>query len=228
MISGQEYVQGIFITEIKNRFLCLVHINGEDVVCYIPSSCRLSNFIDLTNRTVLLKPVLTPNARTKFSVYALKYGRNYILLNLSQANRVIEEQIYRRYFSFLGKRKTVFREVKIQEYKSDLYIKDTNTLIEIKSLLCFEKCGIFPTVYSERAISQLKKILVLLNEGYKVCYMLISLNPQVKEVVINHNIDDYYNLFCQCVDRGMEFRGFSVHLREGIPEIYAKIPLLLK
>ena len=38
---------GIFETEIKNRFLCSVCVNGETVTCYIPSSCRLSNFIDM-------------------------------------------------------------------------------------------------------------------------------------------------------------------------------------
>lgn len=43
-----DYVYGTFQAEIKNRFLCSVNIGGKDAVCYIPSSCRLSNFIDMT------------------------------------------------------------------------------------------------------------------------------------------------------------------------------------
>ena len=67
----QSFKHGIFKEELKNRFLCLVEIDGEDTLCYIPSSCRLSNFIDLTGREVLVLPVLSPDARTKYSVYAL-------------------------------------------------------------------------------------------------------------------------------------------------------------
>ena len=177
-------IQGIFRKEIKNRFLCLVNIDGVDVVCYIPSSCRLSNFLDLSNRIVLLKPVITKNARTKYSIYAVKYGKNYILLNLSQSNRVIEEQIGRRYFAFLDKRKSVSREVTVSGYKSDLFIRDTNTIVEIKSILAFEKEALFPTVYSERALKQLSNIMRLLDEGYKVCYIFVSLNPRVKVLAI--------------------------------------------
>ncbi len=102
VITSDDYVQGVFKSEIKNRFLCQVNVAGDDVVCYIPSSCRLSNFLDLTNRNVLLKPVKDKNAKTKYSVYAVEFEKNYILLNLSQSNRIIENQINRRYFSFLG------------------------------------------------------------------------------------------------------------------------------
>ena len=49
----QSFKHGIFKKELKNRFLCLVEIDGEDTLCYIPSSCRLSNFIDLTGKEVL-------------------------------------------------------------------------------------------------------------------------------------------------------------------------------
>mgnify|MGYP000805719294 FL=1 len=117
----------------------------------------------MTGRTVLLKHIETPNSRTPYAVYAVKYRRNFILLNLAQANRVIEAQIRRRYFSFLGVRKKVSREYKIGSYKTDLFIHDTNTLIEIKSTLAFSKESVFPTVYSERAVNQLKEISRLLD-----------------------------------------------------------------
>ncbi len=220
-------IQGIFKKEIKNRFLCLVNVDGVDVVCYIPSSCRLSNFLDLSNRIVLLKPVITKNARTKYSVYAVKYGRNYILLNLSQSNRVIEEQIGRRYFSFLGKRKSVSRETTVSGYKSDLFIRDTNTIVEIKSILAFERETLFPTVYSERSLKQLVNILRLLDEGYKVCYIFVSLNPRVKVLEINRDISDFFDLFCKCAKKGMQYCGYSVRLENSEPTLYAQVSIKL-
>ena len=53
----------------------------------------------------------------------------------------------------------------------------------------------FPTVYSERAVEQLKKLSQLLDNGNKVCYLFVSLNPQVKELCLNKDIYDYYG--CQ-------------------------------
>lgn len=222
-----NYVCGIFKSEIKNRFLCTVCIDGNDIICYVPSSCRLSNFIDLTERTVLLKPIKTPNARTPYAVYAVRYGRSFILLNLAQANKIIESQLHRRCFSFLGKRKQVTHEYKLGSYKTDLFIHDTNTLIEVKSILAFDARASFPTVYSERAVNQLKKISKLLDEGYSACYMLVSLNPRVKEIAINKQIDDFYKLFAECVEKGMSYCGVSVRLVEQVPELYSKIPILL-
>lgn len=222
-----DYIYGIFRTEIKNRFLCSVNIDGKDETCYIPSSCRLSNFIDMTGRTVLLKPIETPNARTSYAVYAVKYRTSFILLNLAQANRVIERQIRRRYFSFLGVRKKVSHEYKIGNYKTDLFIHDTNTLIEIKSTLSFSKKSVFPAVYSERAIKQLNEISRLLDEGYHACYVLVSLNPCVKEIIINSEVEDYYKTFMECVEKGMNYCAFSIRLREQVPELYAKIKVTI-
>lgn len=222
-MKSKDYIYGIFRTEIKNRFLCSVSIDGKDVICYIPSSCRLGNFIDMEGRAVLLKPIETPNSRTQYAVYAVKYRRNYILLNLAQANRIIEAQIKRRYFSFLGTRKKVSREFKIGNYKTDIFIHDTNTLIEIKSTVSFSRESIFPTVYSERAVKQLKEISHLLDEGYHACYILVSLNQSVKEIAINKQVEDYYRAFMECVKKGMTYCAFSVRLHEQIPEIYARI-----
>ena len=225
--KSMNYIYGTFQMEIKNRFLCSVNIDGKDETCYIPSSCRLSNFIDMTGRTVLLKPIETPNARTSFAVYAVKYRKSFILLNLAQANRVIEAQLKRRYFSFLGARKKVSREYKVGGYKTDLYVHDTKTLIEIKSTLSFSKESVFPTVYSERAIKQLKEISRLLDEGYLACYVLVSLNPCVKEITINSEVEDYYKIFRECVEKGMTYCAVSVRLREQVPELYAKIKVTI-
>jgi hypothetical protein len=54
------------------------------ILGYIPSSCRLSNFIDMTGRTVLLRPIETPNTRTAYAVYAVKYRKGFIKLGADQ------------------------------------------------------------------------------------------------------------------------------------------------
>ena len=227
MTDNPKIIFGTFKQEIKNRFLCSVEIGGETVTCYVPSSCRLSNFLDMTDRSVMLTPVTNPNARTRFALYAVKYGRYYVPINLANSNRMVEQEIMRRYFSFLGKRKNVTREKKIQDYKCDLFVNDTNTVIEIKSLLAFEKKAVFPTVYSERAVKQLEQLSLLLDQGYSVCFMMISLSRTVKEISINPEIKDFYDLFLECVRKGMKYKGFSLRLNDRGLEIYYSVEMII-
>lgn len=221
-----EIVYGTFKEEIKNRFLCTVSIDGTDTVCYIPSSCRLSNFIDLANRTVMLRPIKKKDARTKYAVYAVKYRRSYVPLNLSVSNRVLETEIRRRYFSFLGKRKAVFRERMIDGYKSDLYIADTDTVIEVKSILSFNKNAIFPTVFSERANRQLEELLGLLANGYRVCYMLVSMCASVESIRINNEQEEYYRLFVDCMRHGMTVSAISLSMKNDLPYVKSRIDVI--
>lgn len=225
-MSESEIVYGVFKEEIKNRFLCTVDIDGTDTVCYIPSSCRLSNLISLSNRTVMLQPIKKKYARTEYSVYAAKHRRSYVPLNLSISNRVVETEISKRYFSFLGKRKDVSREKIVDGYKSDLYIADTDTVIEIKSILSFDKNAIFPTVFSERANRQLEELSELLAKGHRVCYMFVSMCSDVESIRINEEQEDYYRLFNDCIKCGMVVSAISLSMKSNIPYVKARINII--
>lgn len=76
----QNFVIGTFIKELKNRFLCEVNINDENVVCYVPSSCHLSNFLQLEGKQVLLIPTLSQNSRTQYSVFAIRHKKAILSL----------------------------------------------------------------------------------------------------------------------------------------------------
>lgn len=224
-VPDSEIIYGEFLEEIKNRFLCTVKINGTATVCYIPSSCRLSNFIDLTNREVMLQPIRKRNARTKYSVYAVKYRQTYVPLNLSNANRIIEKNLNRRIFSFLGVRNTVCREKSIDGYKCDLYIADTDTIVEIKSILCFNKTAFFPAIFSGRANQQLKNIKSLLEKGHKVCYIFVSLYSGNRCIFINEQQTEYAFLFGECMQKGMTAYAFSIGMNESTPFIKSRVKI---
>ena len=220
-----ELIQGTFISEGKRRFLCTVRVQEQDILCYVPSSCHLSPFIDLEGRTVLLTRVESPRARTSYSLFAVKYKQSFILLNLAYANTIIEKELGRRIFSFLGRRKTVNREQVVGGYKTDLYIHDTDTLIEIKTVLSTNTEVNFPSMVSKRANRQLRDLLPLLNDGHKVVYFVVSLNPYVKEIRIDPQYDEFYTSFIECLNKGMKCYAFSVQLKDGVPMIYRRLPL---
>ena len=96
--SNSIYTSGVFIRELKNRFLCEVKIDGKVEECYVPSSCHLSNFLQLEGKRVLLVPIQTPSSRTKYALFAVPFKKNYIVLNTSMANRAIESGLRGRRF----------------------------------------------------------------------------------------------------------------------------------
>lgn len=222
-----ELTQGVFIEEIKNRFLCLIDVNGVDTLCYIPSSCRLSNFIDLKGKKVLLVPTTSKNARTKYSVFAVEANGRPIPLNMSLGNLIVYDSIKNKRFSFLGKRSVIHKEYTIGAYKCDAFIEDTSTIIEIKSFLSFSAEAVFPTVFSQRAVDQLKEIEQLLERGYSACYILVSLNSVVKRVFINQEFDEYYSQLRHCLEKGMLIKGLSLRLADGTASINRQINVVI-
>lgn len=219
------FIDGVFIKEQKNRFICEVEISGKAVECYVPSSCRLANFLELEGKTVLLRQNSSTKNRTQYALFAVPYRQSYLLLNSSLANRVIETSIFRRRFSFLGKRTKVLKEHRVEGYKADLFIIDSRTIIEIKSIISTRKTAAFPTVYSERAIEQLKELKLLLQKGYQACYIIVSLNPYVKEIVLDTN-SSLFQLFSECRALGMQAKGFTCRLKESGISIEHEIPLI--
>ena len=220
-------LEGRFVQEKKNRFLCEVVVDGSLQECYIPASCHLSHFINLQNKIVYLKENASSNARTRFSVYGVRIGHRCIPLQLAISNKIIFDNIESSLFSFLGSRKNVTQEKMVDGYKCDLFIDDTKTIIEIKSIIEMSDIAVFPSVYSERANKQLSALLGLLEKGYKVCYFFISLNPQVHAIRINDNIPEFYKPFSDCINKNMTVRGYSIKMNtSGKTSLYKEIGIV--
>lgn len=214
-ITLEKCITGQFVRELKNRFLCEVVIDGKVEVCYIPSSCHLGNFLQLEGKEVLLMPTVAKKSRTAFAVVAVKFKRSYIVLNTSYANRLVEYAIQGRKLSYLGKRKNWSREKNVDKYKCDLYIEDTKTIVEIKSVISANDIGVFPTVYSERSLNQLNKIKELLQSGYRVDYIIVSLNPYVKGIQLLKDTQ-FYAEFKECIDLGMSVHAFNCKVQNEL------------
>ena len=183
-------------------------VYGQVEECYIPASFKISRQINLKNKEILLQRNVNPKARTRFSLYAVKFKRNYILLDLKLANSIIYQQLHRRYFSFLGIRSNVRREKNFYNYKCDLFLEDTKTVIEIKTFITEENSGYFPSIYSKRAIMQLNAILCLLKKGYRACYIVLSMNPYLNSLCLREDDTEYCYIFRKCLSEGMVFKCY--------------------
>lgn len=226
---NNDFVVGRFIREEKNRFLCTVEVDGKEEECYIPSSCRLENFLKLAGKEVFLKENKSKNTRTHLMVYAIRFKRNYLILRPSEANELIMAAVHSRRFAFLKKRSQIEKERVINGYKADLYIPDTKTVIEIKSIITVNKQAVFPTVFSERALDQLNKLEEIIKDGYMVVYLFVVLNPYVGSISLSkeEHLREYKRKFYDCVKKGMKYRGYSVRIQNSEPIIDKEIKVIL-
>ena len=224
-MRDQQLIYGVFVAEEKNRFVCRVVVDSEEIECYVPSSCRLEKLIDLEGCQVALRPNKSQKARTHYTLYAVKKGKNLLLIDQTEPNRIVERDLNSRRFSFLGSRTYILHERTVNGYKSDLFLPETNTIIEIKSLLSFESRATFPNVLPQRGMRQLEQIRSLLENGFRVCYLLVSLNPRVKEIYVDNKYAAFYSEFQKCIDSGMLCKGLSIRLVNEVPQIYAMVPV---
>lgn len=222
----KHLIHGVFIAENKNRFICRVAVDSEEIECYMPSSCRLEKLIDIRGCEVILRPNKSKSARTRYALYAVRKGRQFILINQNEPNRIVEACLHNRRFSFLGKRACIQREKTIDGYKCDLFLPETNTVIEIKSILSFGGKAEFPNVLPQRGTRQLKQLHSLMEKGVKVCYLLVSLNPQIREIRIGEEYAEFHSAFQKCINAGMLCKGLSIKIVNETPEIQSTVPVI--
>ena len=140
------------------------------------------------------------------------------------ASRMKGERVIRD--SRLGTRKTIYTEHYVEGYKSDIFIQDTNTIIEIKSVLSIDQIARFPTVFSERSMNQLEQLRGLLSFGYHVHYFIVSLNSYVKSIDLIPDAQ-FTPLLQSCVNLGMTLSAFSIRIINNKVCIDKKLPLLI-
>ncbi|WP_214849123.1 DNA/RNA nuclease SfsA [Exiguobacterium sp. s193] len=226
MFNGTETIEGTFIKESKNRFLCEVLIDNQLVECYVPSSSRIENYLKLSNKKVLLTKNIGSKSRTKYSLFAVMYYNKYVILNLNKVNELLTYYIEQNEF-VEAQIYTIEKEKTVNGYKTDLIIyeplKSEEKIIEAKGIIGITREVLFPKVHSERALKQLEQISILLRNNYIVEYYFVSLSPIVKKVIINSSHSKYYKLLNECIENGLRLKGIGAILNKEKEVSFVKI-----
>lgn len=202
-------INGIFIEECKNRFLCLVSINGIAEECYVSSSSKLSNYISLEGKRVMLIENKGKHLRTKYTLQAVWINRRWVLLNLNAVN----DLVFATFES--STREKIYREHFVDDYKSDFYNDATKEIIEAKGVLSDKETVSYPLVSCGRHLRQLTSFEKLLRQGYKVRYLFVLMNPSIQEIVLDTKDTEVTNKFKQCVSLGMEIEFWTTKWYAG-------------
>lgn len=108
--------------------------------------------------------------------------------------------------------------------KADSFLQHYSPRI-VYCIISTSNIGEFPTVYSERTLKQLCKIKELLRTGYKVDYIIVSLNPYVKAIELIRDTE-FYKEFDECINLGMSVHAFGCRVSNGMVLLDKKLDLL--
>lgn len=209
--NQEHFIEGKFIEELKNRFLCSVEINGIPETCYVPSSSRMDNYIDLCEKHVLLSRNKSPKSKTDYSLYAVKEQDNWILLNTNMVNGLFLPWITEK-----NPDSIIIPEYQVSEsYRCDYYVSSEHSkkIIEIKSILSTEMHIRYPKVWSQRLLRQLNDIYSLLKQGIQVDLYFAVLNATTTTVTANHDLGDIRDALKKCIQNGLNVLYFNVLLK---------------
>lgn len=173
-----------FISERNSRFICDISYKGKIIECYVPITCKISKLISLAGKEVLITSTTNAAKRIKYTLFAVKNGNEYIIVNAAFANNIVRNLLTKS-----RNRDAFCSEQFIESYKCDFFSKQSNTLIEVKSAITTEKILVLPNMKSERTVRQLKTICNLLSKGYNAEYFVVAFAPQIEKVAFDSKKD---------------------------------------
>lgn len=220
MITLNDALEGVFIEEVKNRFLCKVSINENIEECYVPSSARLSNFFELENVPVLVVENQGKKTRTRYKLFAIWQKEQWVLVCLSYLNNLMRN--YLLSLQNVENEQVLFEKTIDNKYKADIVLLEgeKSKIYEIKGVLSNKERVIFPSVCGKRAIEQLRFFRTILRkERYCVKYCIVLLNNDIHEVRLNRNEKNYLRCIKSCMKYGMEIEFFRVCWSEETPQL---------
>lgn len=96
-----DWVKGIYVKEMPNRFRCEVEVGGKIHMCYQPLSFKLTNLMNPVGKEVLLSTINKKDTGLAYIVYAISIDcNNYALLKLQLVNRIFMDNIRLKNFHF--------------------------------------------------------------------------------------------------------------------------------
>lgn len=153
-----------------NRFIAVVEVDGEEVVCHVKNTGRCKELL-VPGCTVVLEEANNPARKTPYDVIAVYKGERLINMDSQAPNAVAAEYLRQRF-----PQAVIRREVTYGDSRLDFSVAEgaDNRLIEVKGCtLERDNVGYFPDAPTERGVKHLKHLIKAVKEGYKAAVLFV-------------------------------------------------------
>ncbi|MFT3739064.1 MAG: DNA/RNA nuclease SfsA [Breznakibacter sp.] len=223
----QTLTHGFLIKRYK-RFLADVKLDdGTIVTAHCTNSGSMKSCIE-EGAEVYLTPHDDPKRRTRFTWEMIKINGQWVGINTSNPNTLVYEAIKNRSIQGLDMYTRVWREVRFEESRLDVFAENDieRCAIEVKNVTM--KTGreaLFPDAVTERGLKHLHTLIRLKSEGIRAVMVYIIQRMDVDTFGPATEIDPAYaHGLAQAVNAGIEIFALQAKVSPTGIDIVRRLP----
>jgi sugar fermentation stimulation protein A len=226
----QALVHGTLLRRYK-RFLADVRLDdGTEVTAHCTNSGSMKSCIE-TGAEVYLTPVSDPARKTRFTWEMILIGGQWVGVNTSNPNLLAFEALKNREIPGLDMYDRVFREVKFDESRLDLYAENDQErcALEVKNVTMKEgEWALFPDARTERGLKHLHTLMRLKQSGMRAVMLFVIQRTDVTQFGPARDIDpDYAQGLLEAEQCGVEIFPMQAGVTPSGIHFLRKLPYKL-
>lgn len=212
----------------KNRFVALVEIDKEEVICHVKNTGRLRELL-IPGAEVYVQEHDDAKRKTKYSLIAVKKGEKVVNIDSLAPNKVFYEWVKRG--EFCDGVTLVKPESTYKRSRFDCYIETEKSkmFVEVKGVtLEKDSVALFPDAPTERGVKHLNELCECIKDGYCACIVFVvqmkgplSFSPNVQ----THR--EFAECLLKCRESGVDIVCVDCNVTPETLEISQRIAVKL-
>ena len=217
----------VFVSR-KNRFVALVEIDKEIVLCHVKNTGRLRELL-VPGAEVYVQEHDNAERKTKYSLIAVKKGERVVNIDSLAPNKVFYEWVENG--GFCDGVTLLKPESTYKNSRFDCYIETEKRkmFVEVKGVtLERDSVALFPDAPTERGVKHLNELCECIKDGYEACIVFVvqmkgplSFSPNVQ----THK--EFADCLVKCHKSGVEIVCVDCNVTPETLEISHKISVNL-
>ena len=183
-------VEATFVRRL-NRFACLVDLEGDEEVVYLPNSGRLENIL-VPGQTVFLMEKPPSGRRTRYDLTMAPVKGRFVSVDSRVPTKLFDEAIGQKRLANFDGYSLLRREANFGRSRLDFLLKgrDDELFVEIKSVTLVEGGkALFPDAPTERGRRHLEDLMRAKREGYEAAVVFMVQREDARNFSPNDGVD---------------------------------------
>jgi sugar fermentation stimulation protein A len=183
-------VEATFLRRL-NRFACLVDLEGDEEVVYLPNSGRLENIL-VPGQTVFLMEKSPSGRRTRYDLTMAPVNGRFVSVDSRVPAQLFDEAIRQKRLANFDGYSLLRREASFGRSRLDFLLKGRKgqLFVEIKSVTLVEGGkALFPDAPTERGRRHLEDLMRAKKEGYEAAVVFMVQREDARSFSPNDGVD---------------------------------------
>lgn len=212
-----------------NRFVALVALNGQKVVCHVKNTGRCKELL-LPGATVYIQKADNPDRKTPYDLIAVQKGHRLINMDAAAPNQVFGE--WARAGNLLPNPTLVKAEAKRGASRLDFYIESAQrkAWVEVKGVTLEENGHVrFPDAPTERGVKHLHELEACVRDGYEAYAVFVVQMEGVTDFAPNWQTHPAFGeALVQAAENGVQVLALDCTVEVDSLRIRQRVPVVLE